>query len=180
MLLILLLGTGTAALASVLGAAHHLAEEQRRHKEGSGDGEDETLSMTASLAVGFLLMASCFLVTLYFLIRAGYGFVMQLLLALFVVASASSLSLVCIHPALRRLPRLRRLVRLPRPLSQCLSSQPLELAHCLSVGLSLSVSIYWWWQRRTAWAWLLQDLLAIAVICSFLRTVRLPSLRLKP
>ena len=28
MLLILLLGTGTAALASVLGAAHHLAEER--------------------------------------------------------------------------------------------------------------------------------------------------------
>ena len=30
------------------------------------------------MAVGFLLMASCFLVTLYFLIRAGYGLVMQL------------------------------------------------------------------------------------------------------
>ena len=29
------------------------------------------------MAVGFLLMASFFLITLYFLIQAGYAFVMQ-------------------------------------------------------------------------------------------------------
>ena len=156
MLLILVLGTGTAALASLLGAAHQLAEEQRRHKDGSGDGEEETLSMTASMAVGFLLMASFFLITLYFLIQAGYGFVMQLLLAFFVLASASSLSLVCLHPALRRMPRLRRLVRLPPPIA----SPPIELAHCLAACLSLGISLTWWWQRRALWAWLLQDLLA--------------------
>ena len=108
------------------------------------------------MAVGFLLMASFFLITLYFLIQAGYGFVMQLLLAFFVLASASSLSLVCLHPALRRMPRLRRLVRLPPPVA----SPPIELAHCLAACLSLGISLTWWWQRRALWAWLLQDLLA--------------------
>ena len=71
------------------------------------------------------------------------------------------------------MPRLRRLVRLPPPLT----SPPIELAHCLAACLSLGISVTWWCQRRAVWAWLLQDLLAVAVICSFLRTVRLPSLR---
>ena len=50
------------------------------------------------MAVGFLLMASFFLITLYFLIQAGYGFVMQLLLAFFVLASASSLMRAMTRP----------------------------------------------------------------------------------
>ena len=196
-LVVLVLGTTTAAVASHLAAEHHLAEDRRRRKAAAAVGghdeveeSDEVLSMTVGMSVGFLLTASAFLLALFLLIRAGYGFVMHLLILLFVVASATSLITVVLHPTLRRVPALRsRTARLvPAGVwrggsSSCVGdfcttvSHPHELALHLATACGIAVALTWYLNRGARWAWAAQDVLATAIICSFLRTVRLPSLR---
>ena len=89
--------------------------------------EEAAPTLGLSSALAFLAMASVMLLTLYFLLQAGFSIVLLLIVLLFVVAAAASLTQVCLaapstlhlahagrsasapHTLRPHLPRLRRL-----------------------------------------------------------------------
>ena len=171
-LLIWLLGVGVAALAARLAAASQLDEDER-HVRSGGVGlppaaEDATL--TAGTAFGFLVLASCFLLLLYGLIRAGYDAVLLLLVLLFVFATTSALTAVVTLPLFTALtthrPHLRRpsitLPKLPSCLG-CEGEEPISLSPValLAYGTSFAIAATWFVLRRATWVWLLQDALSV-------------------
>ena len=73
-LIVWLFATGTAALAAHLAARAHDLEDREIAASGMGaPAEVEDATLDTSTALGFLLLASTFLVTLYLLLRAGFN-----------------------------------------------------------------------------------------------------------
>jgi len=129
------------------------------------------------------VMASTFLLLLYFLIRAGFNIVLLLLNVVFVFASAAANAQIAIGPLLSCLaPPAFSSYTFDVP---CLASidditapGTLHLATVLGAITSFSVSLFWFTHRHAPWMWLLQDSLSVAICLLFVRTLRLPSLRL--
>ena len=179
-----LLATSAAALAAHRAATiHHTADTHMQHGGRPQDAAEESQTLDAATAVGFLVMASTFLLLLYFLIRAGFNIVLLLLNVVFVFASAAANAQIAIGPLLSSLaPPAFSSYTFDVP---CLASidditapGTLHLASVLGAVTSFSVSLFWFTHRHAPWMWLLQDCLSVAICLLFVRTLRLPSLRL--
>uniref|UniRef100_A0A7S0Q5W2 Uncharacterized protein n=1 Tax=Coccolithus braarudii TaxID=221442 RepID=A0A7S0Q5W2_9EUKA len=116
------------------------------------------------------------LLLLYLLLQAGYHVVLLVLVVLFVLAGANALTLLVYTPLRKRLAKL-----LGSGLAySSLSLGPLGVVDLplLLAGLpALALALLWFFTRRGPWAWLLQDLFGACVCFVFLRSLRLPSLR---
>jgi len=109
---------------------------------------------------------------LFFLLQAGFKIILLLLVVLFSFAAAQALTALAHRPVRSLLPpRWRDL------LLRCGPCGDFDVPYLVSFALSLLVSLIWFVCRKAAWAWLLQDILGAAVCCTFLRSIRLPSLR---
>ena len=189
-MLIWLFGTLTASLAAYLAAYEHDMQDRQAARGIHGAGgmspaEIEEATLDASTAIGFLLMASVFLLILYFLLKAGFNVVLVLLNCVFLIAATSAVSTVMLRPFLLNMkPNLDTTsytVRIPkflRPLLDGLESFELPPSQLLSMILSFIFALCWFTNRKGAWMWLLQDVLSMSVCLLFVRTLRLPSLRI--
>ena len=102
-LLIWLFGTLTASLAAYLAAYEHDIQDRQAargiHGAGGMTAEIEEATLDASTAIGFLLMASVFLLILYFLLKAGFNVVLVLLNCVFLIAATSQSQPSCSAPS---------------------------------------------------------------------------------
>ncbi|KAL1520333.1 hypothetical protein AB1Y20_021923 [Prymnesium parvum] len=177
-LLILLVGTLTAALTSfVAGKTQHEQESELSLPSSGHSDEHESVSLTIQFALGFLAIATCSLVILYLLLQAGFDIVIFLLVLVFVLASANSLAHALFTPLALRMtpPTVHRLAVPLGPLANVIGT--LTIPTAVGYGFSFAVAFFWFFNRRASWAWALQDALSASVCLLFLKTMRLPSLR---
>ena len=175
-LAILLLGSLTASIMSYLAASSQDDQDHGRDVPSAGglSSEQESLSLTIPFALGFLCLASSFLILLYFLLQAGFDIVILLLVCVFVVASSTSISQGFVLPTLLHIAP-ARLHRVVLPMGRTIGLVP--LLPTAAYAFSLCISCFWFFHRRSPWAWALQDALSASICLLFLRTMRLPSLR---
>lgn len=103
---------------------------------------------------------------------------------MFVLASASALASVLLVPCLSTLfppgSPLRQIdVKIPATVAEIAGvEREVPLVPLLGVLAALSASVTWFLLRGKPWVWLLQDTLSVFVCILFVRTIRLPSLRI--
>ncbi|KOO26815.1 signal peptide peptidase-like 2b [Chrysochromulina tobinii] len=165
-------------------------------------------TIDTTTAVAFLVMASASLLTLYFLLQVGLASVLLFLINLaFILVSAAASAEVFLLPLLMtlcpsdlqeasiRLSRAAVTSAAPDAASACAEtavpaeatrtappaaedSEALQLLPLVSSLTALAISISWFIYRKEPWMWLVQDGLSMAVCILFVRTIRLPSLKL--
>ena len=185
-LLVWLIATGTAAFA----AFHAAGVQHGQELEGSthgGDGDDgvhadiEVATLDYSTAVGFLGLASFGLLSLYFLVQAGFHAIVLIINIVFVFAAATAMSQILTTPALSMIAPPSLLepgVRIPFFTPMEADADELPSIVDLSAGLlAFGAAVGWFVNRKSLWMWAVQDLLAMCVCVLFVRTLRLPSLR---
>ena len=217
-LIVWVIATGTAALASYLAASEHKMQDQEvwtalRDNKRTPDLAADLASVAASTldattAVAFLMMASASLLTLYFLLQVGLASVLLFLINLaFILVTATASAEVFLLPLLMtlcpsdlqeasiRLSRAAVTSAAPDAASACAEtavpaeatrtappaaedSEAMQLLHLVSSLTALAISISWFIYRKEPWMWLVQDGLSMAVCILFVRTIRLPSLKL--
>ena len=57
------------------------------------------------------------------------------------------------------------------------TDEPVQLATVIGTASSFAVGLLWYLHRRDPWAWIVQDSLSVGICVIFVRTLRLPSLR---
>ena len=154
----------------------------------------------------FLVMASAGLLTLYFLIQAGLNVVVLLINVVFIGATTTATSQILLSPLFAHVcPSYLHHKTVPVPIlslrgedaktaqtiersvdksdSYQAQSSPeddsgIEVPKLLAYVSALAISTTWFFMRKQEWMWLLQDALSANVCILFVRTIRLPSLRL--
>lgn len=171
------------AVGTILGASFWSAwtakeaaqEHYRRLKEEpelavalSGNGEKDVIDINILSAVLFLLLASAFLMLLYFYMSAWF---LRVLVILFCIGGFEGLQ-TCLVSLLYRWFRKAGSTFIKVPLLGAVS----VLALCLS-PFCLTFSVIWGYYRLNTYAWIGQDILGIALILTVLQIVRLPNIK---
>jgi len=140
-------------------------QSQETTSAPEGGGGDETLGLKHVLM--FLGCGSLVLVLLFAFMQYLYSVVV----VMFCIAGANALNFV-FAPALKRfVPYSKNTVPLP-----VWGDAP--IASLIMVPVTFTISIIWYFNRDTPWAWLIQDSMAVSVCIFFLATIRLSSLKL--
>jgi signal peptide peptidase-like protein 2B len=144
---------------------------QQQDEEDEEDEGPPALDLSVGHTVGFIATASCFLVLLF------YVDLNKVIGALYCISAGSAVANVAARPLLRR-------VLLPRRLAQArlldiprweISITALDF---LSTAIGLGMGIWWLLVRDTAsYAWVLQDMLGVALCVLFLTLVRFPNIK---
>jgi len=114
----------------------------------------------------FIIVASIGLVTLFFFIN----FLIYLLIIMFVLSGGSAL-ILCFAPLARKyLPSLDKEIALP-----LLGST--ELIHFILMFPCYAFAIVWACLRNASFAWIMQDIMGIALLLVIQRTLRLPNIK---
>jgi len=191
LILIFLIGVGTVAGASYRACEPYRSaafpsrdETLQGHRQsrqggtnGNSEDEEEEVEITQGMAVCFLVMATVGLVAI-FLLSLKWPHVMVIILnVLFMLG--------CITP-------LKRIFFKPL-LSICASKYDKKcfvlfrdtqfewqatLLDFITLFIAAATSITWFCGRHSTWAWVLQDLLAMAIIVVFLMTIKIPNLKI--
>ncbi|KAG2441965.1 hypothetical protein HYH02_009759 [Chlamydomonas schloesseri] len=173
--LLWVLAVGTIIGGSLWGGLDHLAhrragEDQApliraAHKPAAA----ETVDLTPKAALAFVVLASCMLLLLYFVLNKAFFYV---LLVLFCIASVQSQTVLYAAALGQLLPPARRNAHVQLP---WLGATPLTVVATLP--LAVAVAGVWAVWRNSSWAWVLQDLQGVALMLLVLRTLRVPSLK---
>jgi hypothetical protein len=143
---------------------------------------DDTIEITPKHAFGFIAISSMFLILLYFVD------LYNMVVFIYLVAAAIASSIVYFGPFFR-LVRAKCLVLyseesdLRRQAYATLTDSALEglnkydWATFLGIGCSIWLSLTWYLCKNSSWAWILQDLMGVAVCVVFLSAVRIPNLK---
>eukprot|EP01006_Ploeotia_vitrea_P019461 TRINITY_DN51656_c0_g1_i1.p1 TRINITY_DN51656_c0_g1~~TRINITY_DN51656_c0_g1_i1.p1 ORF type:complete len:690 (-),score=24.01 TRINITY_DN51656_c0_g1_i1:96-2165(-) len=137
---------------------------------------DEELVVTIPTALIFLVVASAFLVGVYFLVKAGARYVVMGFSIMFGLTAAASLVQLVIAPLswhLNIFPRAMYKRTLCKIKDIEGPSLPLLCCYILSFG----VAVLWFFCRHQSWSFVLQDTFSIVIICQFLSFMRLPSVK---
>ncbi len=163
----------TGRAAELMGAQQGPGQGARGEEEEE-DEEDEgppALDLSVAHTVGFIATASCFLVLLF------YVDLNKVIGIMYCISAGSAVANVAARPLLRRalLPhRLAqaRLLDLPR------WDVSITVLDFLSTALGLGMGVWWLLVRDTAgYAWVLQNLLGVALCVLFLTLVRFPNIK---
>lgn len=172
-----LLATATVATAAALArceqaAALVLSDAGSSEKEGAARGETEgRLQITAAGAVWFVVISSALLLFLFFFLSKWLALTMVWLFALGAWTSLAAL----LHEAMvHAAPQCWRKAHTP-PLPLRIGALPV-LSTAASVA-SGAAALTWALCRHASWAWLLQDVLAVALMLVLLRQLLLPNLK---
>ncbi|EQC33267.1 hypothetical protein SDRG_09249 [Saprolegnia diclina VS20] len=141
------------------------ADPTRKAYDDEDDDEADVLHLSFQHAIGFIVVAGCFLTFLYF-VHVG-----PLLSLFFGLSSISTTTLLLTLPMTKRL-------------CPCMSSWHLRLPlvgtitihEVLALSVSTSLVVAWFLHRDALWS--LQDLFGIALCFVFLKTIRLPNLKI--
>lgn len=117
-------------------------------------------------AIAFIVGASMGLILLFFFI----GYLIYVLLLVFAAGGSSSMVLCLAAPLRKTFPATKKQANLP-----CIGQ--VEMVHLILTPLCYGIGIWWIIARKTNYAWVLQDILAIALLLVIQRTVRLPDIK---
>lgn len=154
-------------------AQARVAYEEHLDRQAAGDGE--TLDLSIYHAVGFLVFASAFLVLLF------YVNVVLVVVVLFAVGSVSSTFHVLWAPLLAQVVLLRRVHPMKNWLWQwegVFEPATWTLGDLLALLLSIGVAVFWFLMRHENFAWVFQDIFGVCLCIMFLRTLRLPNVKI--
>uniref|UniRef100_UPI00358FC93B signal peptide peptidase-like 2B isoform X2 n=1 Tax=Myxine glutinosa TaxID=7769 RepID=UPI00358FC93B len=175
-LIIFALAVGTVVLGGYW--AGLCDDEMKRMKYKQEDGEEkldtkvkaETLDISPTIAVIFVLMMSTMIVLLYFF----YDYFVYVVIVLFCLASAMGLY-KCLLPLVERLPL--KTYEFSRTSLPCVHKLPQPQLIVLAAAC-LSLSATWFvFRHDDRWAWALQDLLGMAFCLNMMRMVRIPNFK---
>ncbi|KAG0589468.1 hypothetical protein KC19_1G022400 [Ceratodon purpureus] len=178
-----LMAVGTILSASFWSAWTAKEEHYRRMKQErpelsgdvpaeAGDSEkmdtDDVIDINVLSAVLFVLLASAFLLLLYFYMSVWF---MRVLIILFCIGGFEGLQTCLVSLLCRWFPKAgATFINVPLVGSVSL------LALCLS-PICLAFSVVWGVFRLNSYAWIGQDILGIALILTVLQIVRLPNIK---
>ncbi|KAJ0406968.1 hypothetical protein P43SY_005201 [Pythium insidiosum] len=145
--------------------------------DDDAEGEGETLDLTVWHAVSFVFFATAFLLLLF------YFNIVLVVIVLFALGSLSSTFQVFWQPLLDRLYflRVKPFVRFQPNEDSWIASLQIEtwtVVDLLAALLSLGTVLLWFFCRHRLHAWILQDLFGVCLCILFLRTIRLPNLKI--
>jgi signal peptide peptidase-like protein 2B len=127
---------------------------------------EDVAHMNSYAAFGFIIFASAGLLLMYFFIDK----LIYVLLGIFAIGGANSL-ILSLSPLVRRLaPGLNQKISL-RFLGE------VEKTSIFLFPLCFGLAIWWVIERKSSYAWVLQDILGIALLLSIQRTLRLSSIK---
>ncbi|OQR92219.1 signal peptide peptidase-like, aspartyl protease family A22B [Thraustotheca clavata] len=163
-------------VATAIGGAYYSAASERSrfgpkrshsdsHASEEEEDDEEVLDLSFKHAIGFIVCAGIFLTFLYF-VHVG-----AVLSILFGLSSVSTVTLLITYALMKRLcPCIQSWhVRLP-------IFGSITVIEILAFTLSLCLVIAWFLQRESLWY--LQDLFGITLCFVFLKTIRLPNLKI--
>ncbi|KAG0578395.1 hypothetical protein KC19_4G019400 [Ceratodon purpureus] len=144
-------------------AEHMPVEEGDPEKENK-----DVIDINVLSAVLFVLLASAFLMLLYFYMSAWF---MRVLVILFCIGGFEGLQTCLVSLLYRWFPKAgTNFIKLP------LLGSVSVLALCLS-PFCLAFTVGWGYYRLNSYAWIGQDILGIALILTVLQIVRLPNIK---
>lgn len=149
-------------LPLLLGVAEHLPEEALE--------QEQAVDLSVAHTVGFIVMASTFLVLLF------YVNLNAVINVLYTISSASALSAILFRPLIARsLPRhvVHRIIW-----SSDRIGLDLTILDVTSTLAGFAVALWWYFVRNTAsYAFVLQDVMGITLCILFLTLVRFPNIK---
>ncbi|OWZ16129.1 Signal peptide peptidase [Phytophthora megakarya] len=137
--------------------------------------EQEQIDLNSWHALAFLVLGSGFLVLLFFVN------VVIVVVILFGIGSVSATFQTIWEPLMRRLP-VKFLHKLPwRDVlwqwEDLLVPAAWSVGDLMALVLSFAISLLWFFTRFQSYSWIFQDIFGICFCLVFLRTVRLPNLK---
>ncbi|KAG7392070.1 Signal peptide peptidase-like 2A [Phytophthora pseudosyringae] len=137
--------------------------------------EQEQLDLNSWHALAFLVLGSGFLVLLFFVN------VVIVVVVLFGIGAVSATFQTIWEPAMRRLP-VKYLHKLPwRDVlwqwEDLLIPAAWSVGDLLALALSFGIALFWFFTRFQSYSWIFQDVFGVCFCLVFLRTARLPNLK---
>jgi len=132
--------------------------------------EEEAVDLSVAHTVGFIVMASTFLILLFYI---NLNYVINILYAL---SSSSAITAVAFRPLVAKYmpPRLRHRILC----SIHRIGAELSILDVVSTACGISVAVWWYMVRHSApYAFVLQDFMGICLSILFLSLVRFPNIR---
>ncbi|KAF4316336.1 hypothetical protein G195_009845 [Phytophthora kernoviae 00238/432] len=162
-----------AADATSSDAIAHARVAYEEHDEQAPD--QEQLDLNSWHALAFLVIGSGFLVLLFFVD------VVIVVVILFGIGAVSATFQVLWAPLMRRLP-IKLLQKLPWgdvmwQWEDLLVPAAWSVGDVLALVLALGVSLLWFFTRFQSYSWVFQDIFGVCFCLVFLRTARLPNLK---
>ena len=185
-LLIWLIGSGTAALAACYaGQEQFQLDREAAHGGGLPPAEAETATLDGTTACWLPIIASALLLFMFALLQAGFNMVV-LINVVFVFAATTSACQVIVLPwfALAFPSLSHRLVKIPflteSPSESASAGEPVgvPLVELTAMAASFVMALSWFLMRKQPWMWVAQDLFSACICVLFVKTLRLPSLRI--
>uniref|UniRef100_A0A8C1HMR1 Signal peptide peptidase-like 2B n=1 Tax=Cyprinus carpio carpio TaxID=630221 RepID=A0A8C1HMR1_CYPCA len=174
MVLIFLMAVGTVAVGGYWAGSRDIKKRYMKHKrdDGAEKQDEETVDVTPIMICVFVVMCCSMLVLLYFF----YDHLVYMTIATFCLASAVGLY-SCLWPFVRRIPFGK--CRIPENNLPYCHKRPQVRTLILS-AFCIAVSVTWGvFRNEDQWAWILQDALGIAFCLYMLKTIRLPTFKVR-
>eukprot|EP00624_Nannochloropsis_granulata_P007541 evm.model.NODE_8329_length_7045_cov_35.332859.4 len=151
-----------------------LMEGGARREEETDDEDDEdeipAIELSIGHTIGFIVMASCFLILLF------YVDLNRVISGLYALSAGSAVATIAAHPLLKYM--------LPRRIARALVVNyrrwdiRINVLDFLSTGLGLGMGVWWFVVRDKAdYAWVLQDIMGVCLCVLFLTLVRFPNIK---
>lgn len=155
-----------------------LVKSQTSRENEEGDDSLPKTVLTCRHVVCYLVLASTFLLVLYFLIRMGVDIVIFVII-MFCLASISALSFLILEPLVKRLaPRLNqtRCCSCTIPGTTNKERIVLSVGEVLVLVVAVGVVVAWFVERHDAWY--VQNVLGMCVCVTFTVLVEIPNLKI--
>jgi len=159
----------------MLGAWHSI--EDLRRPEAKSKLNEEVFAVEESSGFQFVIFGSVMLTVLFFFMK----YLIYVLLFLFATGAISTTTMLLEPVIASRRPDLRanKAYSLPKRLAEVVGlSEDHTRADAIAemVGILLAVS-FLWYRNNTAFGWILQDMIAVMLLLTIQRTLRLPNLK---
>jgi signal peptide peptidase-like protein 2B len=174
----------TAQLQAALAATDTTSSEDtaqarvayEEHLDANAGDDGATLDLTIYHAVGFLVVASAFLLLMF------YVDIVLVVVVLFAIGAVSSTFHVLWAPLFGRFGGFAsRYYPMKNWLWQwegVFEPAAWSLSDLLALPVSIGVSVFWFLTRHEGYSWVLQDVFGMCLCLLFLRTLRLPSVKI--
>nr|XP_017450397.1 signal peptide peptidase-like 2B isoform X4 [Rattus norvegicus] len=174
MVIIFIMAVGTVALGGYWAGSHDVKKRYMKHKRDDvpEKQEDEAVDVTPVMICVFVVMCCFMLVLLYYF----YDRLVYVIIGIFCLASSTGLY-SCLAPCVRKLPFCT--CRVPDNNLPYFHKRP-QARMLLLALFCVTVSVVWGvFRNEDQWAWVLQDTLGIAFCLYMLRTIRLPTFKVR-
>lgn len=167
---------GVLAVGLVVLGAWHSVEDLRRPSSGAKFNQD-VVAVEETSGLSFVFFGSVMLTVLFFFMK----YLIYLLLFLFATGAVSTTTMLfepvlgALYPALR----VKRACSLPKRIASLLGIQEDHtwtdaIAECAGSVLAVAFLVY---RNNDSFGWIFQDLIAVMLLLTIQRTLRLPNLK---